>query len=45
MKALVLTEANHFEYMEMPAPNAGAGDALIRVNVGGQGRIEPEFGG
>ncbi len=35
MKALVLTEANHFEFKEMPAPTVGENDALIRVKAVG----------
>ena len=31
MKALVLTEYNVFEYMEMPDPEIGEGDVLIRI--------------
>jgi L-iditol 2-dehydrogenase len=35
MKVLLLTDANHFEYTEMPEPNAGAEDVLIRVEAVG----------
>jgi len=35
MKALLLTEANHFEYTEMPTPSVGGSDVLIRVEAVG----------
>ena len=35
MKALLLTEANRFEYTEMPAPSVGDSDVLIRVEAVG----------
>ena len=35
MKALLLTEVNHFEYTEVPAPSAGIGEVLIRVEAVG----------
>ncbi|MBE3065340.1 MAG: galactitol-1-phosphate 5-dehydrogenase [Spirochaetes bacterium] len=35
MKVLLLTEANRFEYTEMPAPSVGDSDVLIRVEAVG----------
>ena len=35
MKALVLTEYNHFEYRDVPEPKAGPDDVLIQVRACG----------
>ncbi len=35
MKALTLTEYNHFEYVDAPEPQAGPGEVLIRVQACG----------
>jgi len=35
MKALTLTEYNHFEYGDAPKPEAGEGEVLIRVKACG----------
>ena len=35
MKALVLTEYNHFEIQELPKPTPGPNDVLVRVQAVG----------
>ena len=35
MKALTLTEYNHFEYGDAPSPEVAAGEVLIRVQACG----------